>query len=107
MSTEKSKQSTGSASDPVRPAGVVDPEEEAAYADDTVIGRAFRWSLIGLMLVCLVVAGAFAYARRKPAVAAPKITTLSAPATAARTTAQIPTTPFTDITAASGIHFVH
>ncbi len=107
MSKDKPEEPVRPATGPARPPGVIDPEDEVAYADDTVIGRAFRWSLIGLMLICLIVGGAVAYARRKPAVAAPRITTLSAPAIAAGTTAQIPTTSFTDITASSGIRFAH
>src|SRR2546425_9081289 len=107
MSQEKANQPDDPSKAKSASNAMLDREDETAHLDDTVIGRAFRWSLAGLALLCVVVAGTVVYARRKPAPIAPKLTTLSAPAAVARVEAEIPTVKFTDVTAASGVHFVH
>src|SRR3954447_2521234 len=82
-------------------------EEEVAHLDDRVIGRAFRWSLVAFIVIVVTVVGLIAYARRKPAASAPKLTKLSAPTAAAKVETMIPTVSFSDATVTAGIHFVH
>jgi enediyne biosynthesis protein E4 len=82
-------------------------EEEVVHLDDTVIARAFRWSALALTLIVIGVVGIVIYARRKPAPAAPKMTTLAAPVTPERAEAKLPTIKFTDVTSQAGIRFVH
>ncbi|HMC26527.1 MAG TPA: VCBS repeat-containing protein, partial [Verrucomicrobiae bacterium] len=107
MNKENSKQPDDSSKPKSSPSAVLEREDETAHLDDTVIGRAFRWSIAGLALICVIVAGSVVYARRKPAPVAPKLTTLSPPAAATRFEAEIPMAKFTDVTAAAGLHFVH
>src|SRR5947207_13336646 len=107
MSQENLNQPGDSSKAKSSPSAVLEREEEVAHLDDKVIGRAFRWSLAALVLICMVVAGTVLYARRKPAPIAPKLTALTAPAAAARLAAEIPAVKFSDVTAAAGIHFVH
>jgi len=80
--------------------------EEFAQADDAVIGRAVRLSLLVLGIAALVGTGAFFLLRKKPVPTVAKVTTLTAPARV-DAEAAIPTVKFTDITAAAGIRFVH
>ena len=82
-------------------------EEEVAHLDDRVIGRAFRWSLIAFIAIVIAVSATISYLRRKPAAAAPKMTTLSAPAAAIRSEGIVPTVAFKDVTVTAGIRFVH
>ena len=81
--------------------------DEVAHLDDQVIAKAFRWSLIGVMVVCLGTVVGVLYARRKPPAPAPKITAFSAPMAATHSDAGIPNVPFQDVTTSAGIHFVH
>ena len=82
-------------------------QPETARPDDAVIGRAFRWSGVALVLVGLVVAGGVWYAKRPLARKPGQVTALTPPVAAARSQAEVPQAPFTDITASSGIRFVH
>src|ERR1043165_520560 len=81
--------------------------DEVAHLDDQVIGKAFRWSLIGVVVVCLGTAAGVLYARRKPPAPAPKITAFSVPLAATHLDAGVPNVPFQDVTSSAGIHFVH
>jgi hypothetical protein len=82
------------------------PPDELVHADDAVIGRAFRRSVIGLAIIGLLGAGAFLALRQKPQKGPTRLTPLSAPTAPVRTgAAEIPSVKFTDITAAAGIHF--
>ena len=83
------------------------PDEEAAHLDDAVIGRAFRWSLAGLCGIAVIAVTAIWYAHRKPAAKPAQLTSLTAPVAPEKAQAEIPIAKFTDITAASGITFVH
>ena len=74
------RESVAAGEDTRAPAALLERDDETAHLDDTVIGRAFRWSLAGLALICVVLAGTVVYARRKPAPLTPKLTILSAPA---------------------------
>jgi enediyne biosynthesis protein E4 len=89
-------------------AAVAEPDaEETGHLDDAVIGRAFRASAIALAALTLIVGGSWWYLKRKPALAAPKMTQISAPVSPQRASEQMPGVKFTDITAAAGITFVH
>lgn len=79
--------------------------EELVPADDAVIGRAFRLSLLGLAAVAVIVAlvllwpeSSFDSTNREIEVLAPEEVSLEA---------QPPTVAFVDHTAASGVDFVH
>ncbi len=84
-----------------------DEEEELAHYDDAVIGRAFRWSAIALVIVVAAATVAIYVLKRKPAAPPPNITQLAAPVAPERPTAEIPAVKFTDITRGAGVTFVH
>src|SRR5262245_53004974 len=75
-----------------------DEHEELAHADDTIIGRAVRWSLVAGTIIAVVAAGLIFIVKRKPAPPRPKVTQLSAPTTPDKPRASIPAAMFTDIT---------
>lgn len=81
--------------------------EELAHYDDAVIGRAFRWSAVALVLLAVAGAGLYRALHRKRAPAPERITRMAAPQPLVAATADIPPARFTDITAASGITFTH
>ncbi len=81
-------------------------EYEEAGEDDTVIGRAFRASLIVLGVLLAIGAGLWWWMNRRPAIAPPQVTRVDAPLSVARDVSA-PTVRFTDVTSASGIDFVH
>jgi hypothetical protein len=95
--------------DPSKPRGtdVQEPEEELVYADDTVIGRAFRWSILAGIVIALLVVGIIWYAKRKPAAGPAKVTSLTAPVAPQRAAAEMPSVKFADVTKEAGITFVH
>ena len=82
-------------------------QEELVHADDAVIGRAVRWSLLALVAVLIVGTGAMLILKRKPAAPAPKLTKMAAPVVPERPQAEIPVARFTDVTSQAGITFVH
>ncbi|MBI3414353.1 MAG: CRTAC1 family protein [Verrucomicrobia bacterium] len=82
-------------------------QEELAHYDDKVIGRAFRGSLIALVVLAVIGGGVVFWLKRKPKAAAPKMTAISAPVAQATAKAGVPAVKFTDITTAAGITFVH
>lgn len=88
--------------DPRRP----DDEEVSTY-DEATIGRAFKFSLIALLV--LVAAGAFIFTilKRKPAAPPPKLTQLAAPVAQTFEKIEVPSVSFKDVTAAAGITFKH
>jgi hypothetical protein len=79
---------------------------EIGASDDAVIGRAFRRSLIVLLLIGLVVAGVFFVTEQKP-VPNPRMTDLAAPENPRLHLSKVPEAGFTDITSEGGIRFVH
>ena len=85
------------------------PEEqgELAHADDTVIGKAVRWSLLGFAAIAVIAGGILVVLKRKPAPLPPKVTQLNAPTVPKIPNAEIPVARFTDITEEAGIAFVH
>ncbi len=86
-----------------------EPEDsgELAHSDDAVIGRAVRWSVAAAIVIALGGAGAFFALKPKPAAPQGKVTQLFVPKLAVAPTAEIPEAGFTDITASSGITFMH
>src|SRR6185503_11364402 len=95
--------------DPLKPRGtdVQEPEEEVAHLDDAVIGRAFRWSILALVIIVAVAAAGIWFVKRKPAAGPAKVTSISAPVAPQRGAAEMPTVSFKDITKEAGITFVH
>jgi hypothetical protein len=82
-------------------------QEEFVHADDTVIGRATRRSLIALLII-LVVGGIVLLVFKRPAAPpAAQVTNVTAPVAPQRPQAEIPVAKFTDITKSSGLTFVH
>ena len=83
--------------------------EEYVDADDRRIGRAFRISLLVLLLIALGVGGAWFFLRApKPAPAPVTETPLTGPlAIPTSATVDPPRVRFTDITRTAGIDFVH
>ena len=76
-------------------------------ADDAVIGRALRGSLL-VFLVLGAIGAAIAFALTRPDEVGPdQVTKVDLPEVRETTVASAPKVKFTDITAASGIKFVH
>src|SRR6185436_17752360 len=84
-----------------------DEHEELVHADDTIIGKAVRWSLVSGTVIAAVVIGFIFIVKRKPAPPPPRVTQLSAPTARDDSKAEIPTAKFTDITQEAGVTFVH
>jgi hypothetical protein len=84
-----------------------DDQGELVLADDSVIGRAFRRSLVALVIIVGLGAGAFLALRKKPEARPTKMTSITAPTAPTRTVPEVPVAKFTDITAAVGIKFAH
>src|SRR5206468_9446033 len=81
--------------------------EELAPRDDTVIGRAFRRSLVVLLVVGAVVGGiSFLLEPQSPAPQT-QVTQFDTPASHELSINEILVASFTDITKQSGITFVH
>ena len=85
----------------------LEEQGELAHADDTVIGKAVRWSLLGFVAIAVVAGGILVVLKRRPAPLPPKITQLNAPTVPKIPNAEIPVARFTDITKEAGISFVH
>ena len=83
-----------------------DSEDELVHADDTIIGKAVRRSLVAVVIVVVLV-GAFFALKRKPARPAPQVTKLNAPVSPQRPQAEIPVARFKNVTKEAGIDFVH
>lgn len=81
--------------------------EEIAHYDDAVIGRAFRWSAISLVMLLAIGGGAYLFIKKKPAAPPPKITRIDAPVAQSFAGIEVPDARFADVTAAAGINFVH
>jgi hypothetical protein len=90
--------------DPHRPKEGIEYEE--VTHDDTVIGRAFRVSLVVLALLAGVGGLAWWWTHRPEKLAPPQVVTPEAPRALKREVV-VPNVRFTDVTAAAGIDFVH
>lgn len=82
-------------------------EQELGYADDRIIGRAFRWSLFALVLIIACAGAAFFFFKRESAPPPVKVQKISPPVLPQRVEEEIPLTRFTDVTLEAGIRFVH
>ncbi len=81
-------------------------EEQFVPEDDVVIGRAFRWSVLVILALALIV-GATLLFLRQPEEAAPEVVIeTEAPIEVSRE-AQAPAVIFSDITSPAGIRFEH
>lgn len=84
-----------------------DSNEELVHADDAVVGRAFRGSLLALIAVAVLGGGVFLALRKKPEMKPAQMTSITAPTTPARTVPDVPDAKFTEVTEAAGVKFVH
>ena len=82
-------------------------QEELVHADDTIIGKAVRWSLVALVTIGVVVGGTILVFKRKAAPPPPQVTKIDAPVAPNRSQAEVPLAKFTDITKEAGITFAH
>jgi hypothetical protein len=81
-------------------------EDELVAADDAVIGKAFKWSLVVIVGLAVLITAIVLIARRPAEQTAPTEVTI-APPQQVEIQATPPQVRFTDITEASGIDFVH
>jgi len=84
-----------------------DPDDELVHADDTIIGKAVRRSLIVLVIIAVLFGGTVLLLKRKPAPPPPQITEYNAPVSPDRPQTEMPVMKFIDITKEAGITFVH
>ena len=84
-----------------------DSDDEMVHADDTIIGKAVRKSLLILAIIAVLFAGTVFLLKRKPAAPPPQITKLNAPVSPERPQAEIPVAKFKNITTEAGVTFVH
>src|SRR2546421_1905040 len=84
-----------------------DEHEELVHPDDSIIGKAARWSLVVAVAMVVVVFGVILLFKRKTGPLPQQITQISAPKIPDKPKAEIPVAGFTDITKEAGITFVH
>ena len=94
-------------SDKKQPKPRPDDNEELVHTDDAVVGRAFRHSLVALLVILLLGGGAFLALRKKPEAKPTQMTSITAPTSPTRTVPEVPVVKFADVTASSGVNFVH
>ncbi|HTL54898.1 MAG TPA: CRTAC1 family protein [Candidatus Limnocylindrales bacterium] len=92
---------------PNKPTPPPEDQEELVHADDAIIGKATRRSLVALVLIAVVITGTLLFLSRKPAPPPAQLTKLASPVARAVPQAEVPVATFTDITKESGINFVH
>jgi hypothetical protein len=92
---------------PNKPTSPPDTDEELVHADDTIIGKAVRRSLMALAVIVAIVVGTILYLQRKPAPPPAQLTKLASPVSRTMPQAEVPLATFTDITKQAGINFVH
>ena len=78
-----------------------------APEDDAVIGRAFRWSVVVLVVIAVAVAGVAWLLNRAPDAPPPIESHVTGPQPIDSPAAPPPPVIFTDVTAEAGIDFVH
>jgi enediyne biosynthesis protein E4 len=84
-----------------------DHDDELVHADDSIIGRAIRSSLLVFVVAAALFGGVIFFLKRKPGPPPAQITKLASPVSPDRPQAEIPLARFTDITKEAGISFVH
>ena len=89
------------------PSNDTETDEELVETDDSIIGRALRWSAIVFLLLAAIGGGAVYMLRRPPPPPAPKITAIATPVPREREPLVLPAVKFTDITESSGLTFKH
>src|SRR5256714_286565 len=82
-------------------------DDELASNDDAMVGRAFRRSLVVLLLVGAVVAGTSFLLERKQSAPQTQVAEPDTPPSRQLPPDRIPVARFTDITKEAGIAFVH
>ncbi len=92
-----------------KPENLPDPGSDDETQDDAIIGQAFRWSVVVVVLVAIAVGVTWWMTEaRKPAPVAVREAPVAKPETEAiNAQAKPPVVHFTDVTQASGIGFVH
>jgi hypothetical protein len=85
---------------------VQDDDDDLVAADDTIIGRAFRWST-AVFAVCAVCVVAMVWALQRPAPPPPPKETIYVPPQTIEFSTDAPSVTFTNITPSAGIDFVH
>ena len=83
-----------------------DDEDVWVPEDDTIIGTSFRWSLVVIAGLAIVI-GAAVYLTREPEVVKPEQVIEAAAPEAVTRTADIPAVRFVDVTRQAGIDFTH
>ncbi len=81
-------------------------EDELVAADDTIIGKAFLWSLLVFVVIGSAV-GAMAWMMNRPVVMVAKPSNPYVPPQAIQSASVAPEVSFTDVTKEAGITFVH
>lgn len=85
-----------------------DGSEPPDRSNDEIIGRAFRWSLAVIALLACGVAGIVIWLRSGGAAQSDRrIQTTTAAEKRTQAVAQMPRVPFTNMTKASGVNFIH
>lgn len=79
---------------------------EYVAADDAIIGKAFKWSVIVMLMIAIAGGAGYWLTRPVENKEAPTEVVLAAPQKAS-TTVEPPSVTFTDITSSSGIDFTH
>jgi len=95
-------------SDPNEEANLPPDEGELVPEDDTIIGRAFRWSLAVIAVVAVLCGVAWFLSREAPVVEkVVERAPVEVPRELDQTQAEMPNVTFTDIAQRAGIDFVH
>ncbi len=83
-------------------------EEVEEERDDAVIGTAIRYSLIAITVIAIAIAGPVAYFKlTRQDTEITEIKAIDLPEVRFEVAQELPSIPWTDVTAASGIDFVH
>jgi len=87
---------------------LTDPSDDELLVpeDDIVIGKAFRWSILVILTIALLVGALFVLLRR-PDQAAPEVVIETATPQEVQRQVEAPAVTFTDITTEAGIRFEH
>jgi len=89
--------------DPRRP----DADEELVREDDAIIGKAFRWSLLVIVLVAVVAVAGFVLTRKPDAEEQVLAKEVGPIEELVQDSDEMPEVAFRDVTAEAGIDFVH